>query len=184
MVDSPGRGWSSVCVFAGACVVGGVTTGLAVAVAGGLLPVSPPSEVLAVGVAVLFCVALARDLGLVRFWLPENRRQVRQTVLRLRPVVGDVMFGFELGTGARTYVPATAPYLAAIAVVVAADGFVPGLVAGAGFGLGRGLVVVDRMLRRDRQRWDRIVKRHVRALPVVGLVMTVALLFAVLTNGP
>ena len=135
------------------------------------------------GLAVLFCVALARDLDLVGFWLPENRRQVRQTVLRLRPVVGDVMFGFELGTGARTYVPATTPYLAALAVVVATDGLVPGLVAGAGFGLGRGLVVVDRMLRRDRQGWDRRVKRYGKSLPVVGLVATVALLLALLMRG-
>ena len=136
------------------------------------------------GLAVLFCVALARDLGLVGFWLPENRRQVRQTVLRLRPVVGDVMFGFELGTGGRTYVPATAPYLAAVAVIVASDGFVPGLVVGAGFGLGRGLVVVDRMLRRNRERWDQTVKLYAKALPVVGLVATAALLLALLTHGP
>ena len=136
------------------------------------------------GLAVLFCVALARDVGLVRFWLPENRRQVRQTVLRLLPVIGDAMFGFELGTGARTYVPATAPYLAAVAVIVASDGFVPGLVAGAGFGLGRGLVVVDRMLRRNRQGWDKTMKRYAKALPVVGLVATAALLLALLTNGP
>ncbi len=115
MVDSPERGWFNVFVFAAACVLGGVTTGMALAVAGGLLPISPPPEVMVAGLAVLFCVALARDLDLVGFWLPENRRQVRQTVLRLRPVVGDVMFGFELGTSARTYVPATAPYLVALA---------------------------------------------------------------------
>ena len=100
---------------------------------GGLLPVSPPVDAIVAGVAVLFCVALVRDLGVVRFWMPENRRQVRQTVLRLRPVVGDLMFGFELGTGARTFVPATAPYLVALSVIVVADGFISGLVAGAGF---------------------------------------------------
>ena len=183
MVDSPGRGWFNVFVFTGACVVGGTTTGLALAVGGGLLPISPPAEVMVAGLAALFCVALARDLGLVGLWLPENRRQVRQTVLRLRPVVGDVMFGFELGTGTRTYIPATAPYLAAVAVVVAADGTAPGLVVGAGFGLGRGLVVVDRMLHRNRHRWDRTVKRYGKVLPVVGLVATVSLLLALLTNG-
>lgn len=183
MVDSPERGWFNVFVFAGACVVGGITTGLALTVAGGLLPITPPAEVMVAGLAVLFCVALARDLRLVRFWLPENRRQVRQTVLRLRPVVGDLMFGFELGTGARTYVPATAPYLAAVAVIVASDGAVLGLVAGAGFGLGRGLVVVDRMLRRNREEWDRTVKRYGKSLPVVGLVAVAALLLALLMRG-
>lgn len=182
MVDSPRRGWSSVLVFAGACVLGGLTTGLALAVAGGLLPMSPPVEAMTPALAVLFSVALARDLGAVEFWLPENRRQVRQTVLRLRPVVGDLMFGFELGTGARTFVPATAPYLVAVAVIVAADGFIPGLVTGAGFGLGRGLVVVDRMLHRDRERWDRTMKSYARAWPVVGLVVAVAFLLALVMN--
>ena len=135
------------------------------------------------GLAVLFCVALARDLGVVGFWMPENRRQVRQTVLRLRPVVGDLMFGFELGTGARTFVPATAPYLVAVAVIVVADGLIPGLAAGAGFGLGRGLVVVDRMLHRDRERWDKTTKRLDKVWPLAGLVMAVVLLLALVTDG-
>ena len=135
------------------------------------------------GVVVLFCVALARDLGVVGFWMPENRRQVRQTVLRLRPVVGDLIFGFELGTGARMFVPATAPYLVAVAVIVVADGLIPGLAAGAGFGLGRGLVVVDRMLHRDRERWDQAMKRLDKVWPLAGLVMAVALLLALVTDG-
>ena len=152
-------------------------------VLGGLLPVSPPAGTPVVGVAVLFCVALARDLGMVRFWMPENRRQVRQTVLRLRPVVGDLMFGFELGTGARTFVPATAPYLVAVAVIVVPDGPISGLATGAGFGLGRGLVVVDRMLRRDRERWDATMKRFNKVWPLTGLVTAVVLLLALVTGG-
>lgn len=183
MVDSPGRGWFNVLAFAGACVVGGTTTGTLLAVAGALLPASPPAGAAVTGVAVLFCVALARDLGVVRFWMPENRRQVRQTVLRLRPVVGDLMFGFELGTGARTYVPATAPYLAAVAVLVVADGLIPGLATGAGFGLGRGLVVVDRMLHQDRKRWDETMKRRNKAWPLVGLVLAFAVLLALVIGG-
>ena len=97
----------------------------------------------------LSSIALLRDLGVVRFRMPENRRQVRQTVLRLRPMVGDAMFGFELGTGTHTFVLATAPYLVAAAVLVFGDGIAPGLATGVGFGLGRGLVVVDRRLRRS-----------------------------------
>ena len=183
MVDSPGRGWFNVFGFAGACVVGGCTTGAVLAVVGGILPLSPPVGAVVAGVVVLFCVALVRDLGVVRFWLPENRRQVRQTVLRLRPVVGDLMFGFELGTGARTFVPATAPYLVALSVIVVADGLIPGLAAGAGFGLGRGLVVVDRTLRQDRERWDQATKRLHKVWPLVGLVMAVALLLTLVTDG-
>ena len=182
MVDSPGRGNVNILTFATACVVGGSTTGLALAVLGGLIP-TPHSPGFAVaGVIALSFIALLRDLGITRFWMPENRRQVRQTVLRLRPLVGDAMFGFELGTGARTFVPATAPYLVAAAVLTLGDGIMPGLATGVGFGLDRGLVVVDRMLRRDRDRWDSTM-RYLRQLwPFISLAMTSALLLGLVSG--
>ena len=182
MVDSPGRGNINVLTFAAACVVGGSTTGLALAVIGGLIPTLPSPGFAVAGVIALSCIALLRDLGITRFWIPENRRQVRQTVLRLRPLVGDAMFGFELGTGARTFVPATTPYLVAVTVLALGDGIMPGLAAGVGFGLGRGLVVVDRMLRADRDSWDSTM-RYLRQLwPLIALVMTVALLLLLVSG--
>ena len=183
MVDSPGRGWFSIFAFVSASVVGGFLTGLALAVLGALVPWSPSPGVAAAGVAVFFCVALARDRRLIRIRMPENRRQVRQTVLRLRPVVGDVMFGFELGTGARTFVPASAPYAVALTVIVMAEA-VPAMIVGAGFGLGRGLVVVDRVLHKDRNEWDQTMKRFERWWPLVGLVTASALLLALALAEP
>ena len=85
MVDSPGRGPLNILTFTTACIVGGSVTGLALAVLGGLVPASPPPGPAIAGVIVLSCVALLRDLGVVRFWMPENRRQVRQAVLRHPP---------------------------------------------------------------------------------------------------
>ena len=183
MVDSPGRGPLNILAFATACVVGGSTTGVALAVLGGLAPVSPPPGPAVAGVIVLACVALLRDLGVVRFWMPENRRQVRQTVLRHRPLVGDAMFGFELGTGARTYLPATAPYLVALAVIILGEGTGPGLATGAAFGLSRGLVVADRALHKDRDRWDKALQHYRRLLPVIGLAVSAALLLILATGS-
>ena len=184
MVDSPGRGNVNILTFATACVVGGSATGLALAVIGGLVPTLPSTGFAVAGVIAFSCVALLRDLGMVRFWMPENRRQVRQTVLRHRPLVGDVMFGFELGTGARTYVPATAPYLVALAVITLGDGVMAGLATGIGFGLGRGLVVVDRTLHSDRGRWDTTM-RHLRQLwPLIGLALAAALILILVTGTP
>ena len=183
MVDSPGRGPRSVLAFTAACVLGGSVTGLAVAVLGGLIPVTPPPGPAAAGLAVLACLALLRDLGVTRFWMPENRRQVRQTVLRLRPLVGDVMFGFEMGTGARTYVPASSPYLVILVVAALGEGVFPGLAAGTAFGLSRGLVVVDRSLHRNRAGWDTALERGTRLLPLIGLAAAVPLTLLLIT-GP
>lgn len=182
MVDSPGRGPRNILVFAAACVLGGLVTGFSLAVLGGLIPVTPPPGPAVAGLSVLACLALLRDLGVIRFWMPENRRQVRQTVLRLRPLVGDIMFGFEMGTGARTYVPAAAPYLIILVVVVFGEGVVPGLATGAAFGLCRGLVVADRSLHRNRAGWDAALERHQRLLPLIGLATAVPLIILLATS--
>ena len=93
------------------------------------------------------------------------------------------MFGFELGTGARTYLPATAPYLVALAVLILGNSIVPGLAIGAAFGLSRGLVVVDRALHKDPDRWDSALQRWQRLLPLIGLVVA-APLVVLLASGP
>lgn len=93
------------------------------------------------------------------------------------------MFGFELGTGARTFVPASAPYAVALTVIVMAEA-VPAMIVGAGFGLGRGLVVVDRVLHKDRNEWDQTMKRFERWWPLVGLVTASALLLALALAEP
>ena len=92
------------------------------------------------------------------------------------------MFGFEMGTGARTYVPAAAPYLIIIAVVLFGEGAVPGLATGAAFGLCRGLVVADRSLHRNRAGWDAALERRQRLLPLIGLATAVPLIILLATS--
>lgn len=87
-------------------------------------------------------VAALRDRGTVSFALPQRQRLIPQTVLRRGTVIGPAQFGFELGTGVRTYVTSTAPYLLATSVVVAAPRYTAVLVAAAGFAFGRWVPVL------------------------------------------
>jgi hypothetical protein len=89
--------------------------------------------------------AVLRDAGAVRFPLPQNRRQVPQSVLQRGLVGGGLQFGFELGTGVRTYVPSAAPYVVAVALLLLAPSPLAALAAGAGFGAGRATTALVRL---------------------------------------
>ena len=60
---------------------------------------------------------MLREIGLVTIRLPQNARQIEQDVLQRNRRRGCSQFGFELGTGVRTYVSATAPYVLAVALL-------------------------------------------------------------------
>lgn len=170
MVDSPGRDWYNVFFFSIASVVGGSVSGLSLAVLGGVFPDMPKGLLINIIVFGTFILlATLRDLRVLRFWLPENRRQVRQTVKNYTPVVGDIIFGFEMGTGVRTYITGSAPYLVALVVLFLGVGITPGLLAGIGFGLARGMVVIDRVLNYDRGRWDKNMSRAKGWWPIASL---------------
>jgi hypothetical protein len=113
---------------------------------------------------------------------PQNARQVRQSVVHQHPAIGAVMFGFELGTGARPFMTGAAPYVAITAAVMT-TWWAPlsGVLAGVGFGLGRGLVPLERRLHHGDDRWDAWVQRHgARALPLASTFATTALAVVVL----
>ncbi len=62
-------------------------------------------------------LVLARELGLVRLRGPENARLVPEDVQH-RAHWGALQFGFEMGTGMRTYSPSALPHLALLAIVL------------------------------------------------------------------
>jgi hypothetical protein len=77
--------------------------------------------------------------GALPFSLPENKRQIPAHIFGQPPTRAAMKFGFELGTGVRTYVPVPAPYLLPLFLLV---GWMPLAVAvslAIGFGLGRAL---------------------------------------------
>lgn len=69
--------------------------------------------------------------------LPESRRQIPAETFGGGLVRGAFRFGFELGTGLRTYVPAIAPYVLLLVILIGRPTLGAVLLIGIGFGLGR-----------------------------------------------
>lgn len=120
---------------------------------------APIRALLPLSYRVLLLVAIAalgvlRDAKLISFWLPGPSRQVPPSVLRLHPVGGAALFGFELGMGFRTFITSSASYvavfLASTVLITPSDA----MVVGCGFGLGRGIAALGRRLAGDPDRWD------------------------------
>ncbi|MFC4852059.1 hypothetical protein [Actinophytocola glycyrrhizae] len=156
-------------------VLGAVLSALVLWVAGGLA--TPVPSALRYGIVVAVAVlGVLRDAGAVRFPLPQNARQVPRTVWDDDVAKGSLRFGFEMGTGVRTYVSATVPYVLVAALVLTAPGLVTSVAAGAGFGLGRALTPTVRYAARDGDMWDAVLHAHLRAVKLVsGSAVAVAL---------
>jgi hypothetical protein len=133
--------------------LGGTAVSMSIWLLSGLGRALPPQPTMwgLVGVAV---AALARDFGVVSFGLPENRRLIPQSVFHRGPLLGPFRFGFELGTGVRTYLPTTTPYLLALALVVMPPPWPVAILTGTAFGVGRSFTSWARYLAADKARWD------------------------------
>ncbi|MGB3438879.1 MAG: hypothetical protein WBA97_09025 [Actinophytocola sp.] len=156
-------------------MLGAVLSALVLWVVSGLA--TPAPEGVRYGVVVTFAVlGVLRDVDVVRFPLPQNARQVPQTVLNSNVARGSLQFGFEMGTGVRTYVSSTVPYVLVAALLLTAPGFWTAVATGVGFGLGRALTPAARYASRDGERWDDVLHTHLRTVKVVsGLAVTLAL---------
>ncbi|MEU9508617.1 hypothetical protein AB0D32_20345 [Micromonospora sp. NPDC048170] len=126
-----------------------------------------------VAVAVL---GVLRELGLVPIRLPQNARQVPQDVLQRSLRRGALQFGFELGTGVRTYVSASAPYVLAVALLLGGQPLHVAVLAGIGFGVGRAFTPLARRAAGTGDRWDADLRVRLRAISVTAGVVLVAAL--------
>lgn len=125
-----------------------------------------------VAVVVLAVAGVLREIGVVRIRLPQNARQIAREVLQRDVLRGALRFGFELGTGVRTFVSATAPYVVAFAILLAGLDFWTALATGLGFGAGRALTTWSRYLARDSTTWDRrLADRMSRVTVGAGLAI-------------
>jgi hypothetical protein len=75
------------------------------------------------------------------FSLPESRRQIPAEVFGGGLARGALRFGFELGTGFRTYVPALAPYVLLLVLLIGRPTVSAALLIGLGFGFGRAVPI-------------------------------------------
>lgn len=126
-------------------------------------------------------VVLAFELAGRPLHLPQNHRQVPQSITARATVDGPLQFGFEMGTGVRTYMPTALPH-ALLLTVLLIGGLGPGLVAGLGFGLGRALMPLTRARAPHPAAWDTLLLRRLR---LIGRLCAVGFLlaFAVLLLG-
>jgi hypothetical protein len=125
-----------------------------------------------VAIVAIALLGVLRELGLVRIRLPQNARQIAREVLQRHVLRGAFQFGFELGTGVRTFVSATAPYVVAFAILLAGLGLPAALAIGLGFGAGRALTTWSRYLARDSSAWDRKLSERIRPITVgIGLAI-------------
>ena len=168
-------------MFTAGLVAGGVLTATVLWLLSGLAQPVPPAARYAV-ILLVAVLAVARDAGLVRLPLPQRTWQVPQHVLRRGPLRGALWFGVELGTGVRTYVSASTPYVLAVALLAGGAGFGTAVAAGAGFGLGRACTPLVRMLSRDPDSWDARWHRSARWL-TTGAAIGMAIALVALLPG-
>lgn len=126
---------------------------------------------------VLLCVA--HDLRWIRIRLPQNRRQVPESVFSKGRVLGSLQFGFEMGTGMRTFVTATSPYIAAFAVLALVPALYDALAVGFGFALGRATVPWSWMY--FSSKWQDGFVSRARRLKAAGMLVTIASMGAILS---
>jgi hypothetical protein len=112
--------------------------------------------------------------------LPQNRRLVPQTILASDSVTGPLQFGFEMGTGLRTFAPSALPWALVVLALLWAPMAADWLAIGLGFGLGRSLVLPAR--RRHPDDWDRRLSHAKRPIAII-LATPFGLIAAALLRG-
>ncbi|MFC5994407.1 hypothetical protein ACFQE5_09315 [Pseudonocardia hispaniensis] len=156
---------------------------VAVAFVGGVVGALPQALVPAPVRWMLFAVAalavLGREVGLLRFRIPENARLVPERVQHLGEW-GALQFGFEMGTGMRTYSPSALPHLALLAVVLVVP-LPAAFVLAAGFAMGRFMMPLLSNAWSDDGGWSRLWARaEPKVRPILALTCVAALAVAML----
>ena len=124
---------------------------------------------------------LLREVGLVRFPAPQNARLVPEEVQHLRRW-GALQFGFEMGTGMRTYSPSALPHVVLAAVLLVVP--LPAAFAlAAGFALGRLAMPLLSNGWSDDGSWTQVWSAAERVVrPVLAFACVGALIAGTLTS--
>ncbi|MGI5118524.1 hypothetical protein ACQEU5_03135 [Marinactinospora thermotolerans] len=160
--------------------MGAGLVGAVAGVVGGLVQaLAPPPPRMAL-LGLLALAVAVRELGIARFPIPENRRLVPEEVQHRGPLWGAAQFGFEMGTGVRTYSPTALPHLMLAALVLAVPfGAVPA--AALGFAAGRWTMAVAALRYGPAGEWTATWDAHRRWLVPMLTVATLLSLSVALT---
>jgi hypothetical protein len=171
-----------VVLFVTGLLMGGLTSAV-VLMAAGWLARPVPIFMRAAIVLLVAIGALLRDLHVTHFWVPQNARQIPQSVFQRGLGRASLQFGYELGTGVRTYIPTTLPYVVAVGLLLLTPNPLAALAAGIGFGLGRALSLLLRLLSGRDDAWDEAFERWEDFISPSGIVIAAILLFLFLALG-
>lgn len=123
-----------------------------------------------------------RECDFVHFRLPENARQIPQSVFAYRQGRAYLQFGFELGTGVRTHVTSSIVYLVPVVVLLIPNRFVDAVVLALAYAVGRSLVPLVSAVGGARTRsaiLTVVVSNSVRFRRSLGAMVLIAVLIDV-----
>jgi hypothetical protein len=164
MLNSPvWRGSRSRFSFCVGLLLGALATAAGLLLVGSLLRLAMPAVAIRWMLLAAVVALVARELDLVSFWLPQNKRLVPEHVNRHGRVFGPLQFGFEMGTSLRTYTPSALPHAVALTVAFLASPLAT-VVVGVGFGLGRATMSLGNLHYSKDNSWDLAWLDHERLL--------------------
>ncbi len=165
--------------FAAGLLLGATAVAFIAAAVGALPQALVPAPARWALFGVVAVAVLGRELRLWRLRIPENARLVPERVQQLGEW-GALQFGFEMGTGMRTYSPSALPHLALLAVVLVVP-FPAAFALGAGFAAGRLAMPLLSNAWSDDGGWTELWARSDRVVrPLLALVCVGALTVAML----
>jgi hypothetical protein len=148
-------------------VLGGTLVGTLVGAAGTVFTLLLPDWLGWGAVLAFAAVVMAFELVGRPLRLPQNGRAVPQDIITRQGIEGPLQFGFEMGTGLRTFMPSSVPHVLALSVLLV-GGLGPGVAAGLGFGLGRVLMPALRARYRTPNDWDLLLVQRARLHYALG----------------
>jgi hypothetical protein len=108
--DSRRSGRPELVGYGAGAILGGATTAALLWFGSFFVAPLPPLARHAAIVLVVLA-ALVHDVGIRRLPLPQNARQVPRAVFANGALRGFFQFGYEMGTGVRTYLTTATPYV-------------------------------------------------------------------------
>jgi hypothetical protein len=105
--------------------------------------------------------------------LPQARRQIPAEVFGRGLVRGALRFGFELGTGVRTYVPSPAPYVLMLTLLLGQLTLGCALSVAVGFGLGRAAPLLLQLFPAKGDRFRQVFLRGVTDIAPIATTCVV-----------
>jgi hypothetical protein len=159
------RGKGPLAFFGAGLLLGASAVAFTGAVFGGLVQALVPEQVRLGLLGGLAIAVLLREAGLISLPVPENRRLVPEHVLHRGRTLGPVQFGFEMGTGMRTYSPSALPHLVLLAIVLAIP-LSGAMLAAVGFAAARWIMAAASIGHSEAGEWTDAWKAHQRLLAV------------------